>query len=1042
MRDPVRTFKTIAFPASFLLLVATVVLLAHWMLDLLQHGWGRFSELGFYIPLLLGLAAGLAGIVLAIPGMRTAAAAIFWRNIKSYFSSVIGYVFLVVFVVLCTFAAYWPDEFFSANLANLDQLNFYMPLILLVLVPAITMGIWADERRQGTDELLLTMPATDLEVVLGKYFAAVGIYSAALAFSSLNVFWLALWGDPDWGLLLANYVGFWIIGVLMLAIGMVASVMSSNLTVAFVFGVLLNLPVVGLSYIVSALPGRLGTALSQFGVGEVLQDFSHGVIDLADVLYVALATIVALYLCVVLVGRRHWFSGSDARFLGTTVLVLLLAVAVEVVFLGMPLVLILGLTQGWSETWDSLARPEWLLLACFLVPLLVLLCVVLFGRTMSASLRNLCHFSVRTLSLLVFAHALVLVALIVPAIAGLRGDVTAERLNSLSPQSVALLRELPSERAVIVDAYLSPTVPEAYVQTRLNLLTALREFEAIAGPKLEVRVHDTEPDTETAAHAEEQFGIKAQEVFVRTSGTMSAEQVFLGVAVTSGLNKVVVPFFDRGVPVEYELIRSVATVSQQKRKRIGVLTTDAKLYGGFNMQAMQATQNEAIIGELEKQYEVVQVNADAPITERYDALLAVQPSSLSPEQMLNFVAVVKSGQPTAIFEDPFPYLDSSVPGTAAPKQAQGQMAFMQQPPQPKGDIQALWRVLGIDFSGSEVVWQDYNPYPEIQFPFREFVFVGHGCPGADEPFNTGDEATAKLQTLLFLFPGFIRRREASTMKFESLVFTGRRTGTTPAGEIVFFNQINPQLHTLRTITSEEYVLAAHVQGRVTADLSMQAGDDEEAAGDEDHAADHDAHDHDHDHGDHAGHDHAADESESAAHTEQEEDAGSEFAEDATDESVSDLNVIVVGDIDVLYRAFFDLRQRGENPEADLFLDLDNVTFVLNVLDRLADDDRFISIRSRRPRHRTLTAIEREIDATKELVIKSQQEFIDAFDGATQQAQGRFDAKVAEIEQRTDLDVIEKERLLQIEREVEQRRLQAEKDRLERLRDRSIKAAER
>ena len=184
--------------------------------------------------------------------------AVFTRNFISYFANPTGYVFICVFVLLSSTATFWPHEFFAANLANLDQLNWVFPLIMLIFVPAITMSVWAEERRQGTDELLLTIPAGDFDIVLGKYLAAVAIFSISLLFSLVcNMTVLKILGDPDVGLFISTYLGYWLIGLAMLAVGMTASFRTGNLTGGLVFGALFNAPLVLAAFAGSGVVNRL-----------------------------------------------------------------------------------------------------------------------------------------------------------------------------------------------------------------------------------------------------------------------------------------------------------------------------------------------------------------------------------------------------------------------------------------------------------------------------------------------------------------------------------------------------------------------------------------------------------------------------------------------------------------------------------------------------------------------------------------------------------------------------------------------------------------
>jgi ABC-2 type transport system permease protein len=901
--------------------------------------------------------------------------AIFKRNFVSYFSNPTGYVFICVFVLLSSFAAFWPNEFFNANLANLDQLNKYLPFILLVFIPAITMSIWADERRQGTDELLLTIPATDLDVVVGKYLAGVAIYTISLLFSMVSNY-VVLWslGEPDLGLLLGTYFGYWVVGWAMLGVGMVASFLTGNLTVGFILGALFNAPLAfagsmpeSFSFLGWTIPLSY---IRRFSITEQFRDFSGGVISGASVWYFVAIALLSLYLSVVLIGRRHWRGGREGRGVAAHYAVRLLALAVAVIALNV-----------------------------------------------------------------YFSHH-----------DKIRADVTTEGLSSLAPQSRELLSKLDDKRPVTIEYFVSPTVPETYVQTRLNLLSTVRELQAASGDKLQVIRHDVEPFSEEATRAEQQFGIRPVAVESRTRGARGREDIFMGLAFTCGLDKVVIPFLDRGIPVEYELVRSIATVSQQKRKKVGVLQTDAKLYATFDMQTFSPGRNEQIIDELQKQYDVVQVDATNPITEKYDVLLAVQPSSLGPDQMNNFIAAVKGGQPTAIFEDPFPFLAGDVPGTKAPKMPPGggNMFMQRQPPQPKGDIGPLWKLLGIDFGGENVVWQHYNPYPKLGAVPREWVFVDYGS-GAAHPFNPRNDIVKRLQQVLFIFPGAVSGLNSapSGLKFTELVSTSERTGTVRWDQIMqpgFMGQrgFNPELPLHEKPTNDKYVLAAQIRGKLKSEnvpMSDQApGEPAKDTTTDGESAD--------EKGDAAASDDKTAADKGDIQPSEPKPAKTAETKAPAAQAEPEINVVVVGDIDCLYSAFFALRARGDDPDEEFEFHFDNVPFVLNVLDTLAGDDRFVEIRTRRPSHRVLKKVNEATEKAKEKADRERENSIKRFDGEVAKAQKKFDDEIAEIQKSQGGNSQEATVQLLTARDDGQRTLAIKKEQIKRERDREINKAQR
>jgi len=836
----------------------------------------------------------------------TVVRAIVRRDLRMYFSNPSGYVFITLFIFLSAAAAFWQDQFFLNNLATLDQLSRWFPYLLMFFVPALTMAVWAEERKLGTDELLLTLPARDIEIVLGKYLSVLGVYTASLALSLSHVLVLVVLGSPDLGLMLGTYFGYWLLGAALIAVGMLGSLLTANATIAFILGAVFCAALVGVTSVVELFSENLARLIAPLGVLGYFGDFARGVVSLSGLYFFCAVTAVFLFLNVRLVGRRHWPNTTDAM-------------------------------------------PMW------------------------------AHQTVRALAIVI---AVVSVGAIV-ARASLRLDVTAERLHSLSDETRSLLDDLSDERPVFIQAYVSPTLPEQLVQTRETLLGLLREIDTAGGARVQVRIETTELFTDAARDARETFGITPRRIPDLGGGRAGFTEVFLGLAFTCGAEEQVIPFFDRGLPAEYEIARSIRVVSGTARQRVGVVNSAIRLFGGFDFQTMQSSPAWSVVEELRKQYEVVEIAPTGPITEELDGLVVVLPSSLSQEEMDYVEEFVAQGNPTLMLVDPIPTLDLSLSPSEEP--GANQNPFMQQgqpPPTPKGDVQAMLSRLGIAWNSGEVVWDAYNPHPDLAHLPPEVVFVGLGNEG-QSPFNREHAASAALQEFVTLYPGNLRQAVGSDYDFQPLVTSGRVSGTFQYLQIVqrgFFGaQLNQNLRYQADPT--EYVIAAHVRsdGEIS-NSDSSAIENDESAGD---------------------------------------DTAEEPETDLTDGAIQDtVNLIVIADVDFISEQFFQIRRLGAGN-----LNFDNVTFFLNTIDVLVGDESFVALRNRRVQHRTLARVESQTRSFIEQRANEEAQAEGEAEEALAEAQGRLDQRITEVQNRADLDAQAKEIMARNLQEVENRRFE-------------------
>lgn len=235
---------------------------------------------------------------------------IFRRELSGYFSTPVAYVFIVVFLFVTGIFTFYVGGFFQRGQADLKAFFTFHPWLYLFFIPAIAMRLWAEERKTGTIELLLTLPVSLGAAVLGKFLAAWAFCGIALALTFpmwLTVGWL---GTPDHGVILAGYVGSLLMAGGYLAIGGCISATTRNQVVAFVVGVLVcflftvsGAPIV-ISFFTGWAPRFLLDAIASFSFIAHFNAITDGVIDLRDLVYFLSLIAVWLFATAVVVDLK------------------------------------------------------------------------------------------------------------------------------------------------------------------------------------------------------------------------------------------------------------------------------------------------------------------------------------------------------------------------------------------------------------------------------------------------------------------------------------------------------------------------------------------------------------------------------------------------------------------------------------------------------------------------------------------------------------------------------------------------------------------
>lgn len=968
------------------------------------------------------------------------------RQLSAYLTNPVGYLFVLVYVVATTGYLFFvrEDDFFLRNVADLQLLHVFMPWALVVLLPVLGMGAWANEKEHGTDELLLTMPVSLLDAILGKCVAIAAFFSIALGVCAITIISLLLWlGNPDMGLMLGNFMGWWLMGLIFAAGALVASMLVRSQAVAFVLGALICAVVMTLLLLV-----------------DFYDPFSRGIIPLGGVVLTAVLCVAGLTIALLIQSSRRWRPGIAGRIVAQIVTVVLcLGIGVNIARMGHVFgadmdITADGLSSVSQEAKDVLAQVE--------TPVDMVVAITA-DRTLPAHLQH------RAKEVMDMARALQRARPDLIRLRVLRPEdrldergSEASEIHGLQPRRVvgqtvvgtepldaflgasvraagetasvpyfhpglsvefelvrairsvsqaASSRDIPEVEVTIFMSKQLPPEMEAQRKAIVDKMVQIagRDNARVAISKVELDQPPAEGEVDGNWQLMEAHGFAPRSI---ASGSLSDdddptdaqaeswEVVFAAHASSGDVQRRI-----RWLGDEEDVGAAIDDIIVQTRSRaaltrpvLGILQTDLQLYGGFDPQFGQMPQWE-IVREWAEQYEIRQVRPSQLSDEDFegvDVLVAALPSSLSEEHLRDLYEWVWAGNPTLIMVDPMP-MDAIHQGRflapVEPRQQSGQQTVPGQDEE-KGDIAGFIRGLGLDWIPEEVLWSRYNPSASLRFIPPHFVWM-HADRDAINPDSL---ITTGIDSLLAIYPGLMTPLKGAS---HSLRITPLLQPTPDlewgihSYHDLFMRHPFPrlaevgrdvQLHPERARVSP--MLAAEVRGRI--DHPYREGDRDQSAG--------------------------------------------------------DIRAVVIADTDMAASMFFRFYRDVDGEVSDMDLpvltSLRNVQFLSNAIDVLAGDTAMTSLRGRRPTHRTLSRMESEFEATQERVDTVTRQAEQRAEEARAAAQARFDRELAAIDERTDLDRMQKANLKASVQRSAQRRLETEQADIDRQKQREIDAERR